>query len=782
MGTYLVFSIDFYILKRSSVKHPEGKVKSKKAVYTRITVTVLSVLIFTACPLFEPKDTSPKHDYISISKDGGDYLFDNGFTLSIPEGAIPDDTKLYLENVKEADLSFFLEAREKTFDDILFAFDAGDMEFDSQVSVIIPVPDLQPGDIPFIQELDLETGTFHPAAISFIVDPVKGKIELLAEHFSTYSAEVVAELKKNDCAPPATVTCRCGRVKITQEDNYSGNNVCQSGTCQIISSKVSAQFLDCPNQPVEESIFEEVTPGCEVKMEVAADKTHIEPETTATVTATLSLGCGKLSGENVHLSITGPGTINTTDEVTGAEGTVSTVVTPNGEEGVITVTAAASVTYSTKKVTVNGVVQSNTEKTVDVSETVIIYVYKKPVMDLTAGSTSISMNDSTTITTTITRDGTPMSGQNVGFSRSGEGSLSSTSGTTDSSGTATTTLNAGSREGTAVVTATANVEVDLGGGNKVQAPLSEIVNVEINDDSGEYTLSIESDTTNILHWDSANVTVRILNNGTPVSNTYFEEAYPDTTFHWDPYIIIDFIPTDPDHSSGPSIDPEYWQTDTNGEIDITVTANAGSEGTITITAGYRYYDQQYNSVWATDALSIAVTGITEYWNGTASFDDNYDTVGECQNNNFAATSTTTFDFSFTLSSIYPYERDVQGSANASVSVSWYNPDYSYTKQDTVSGDSITFNITTSSGPENGFGDSCLLYFSAYPSYFFEYMWERTDPNYSGYFGWSKSTYEVNQIPLASGTYSGKLDEFPRLCDGVTYDYTIPYTVTLTKSN
>jgi hypothetical protein len=179
-------------------------------------ITILLLVFMIGC---EKKTVGPEPaNTITISSQGGEYTFLDGILLRVPAGAITEDMDITLRKVNRDQLIPIFNARGVSIENLLVCIEGkpDGTEFIYPVQLCISV-DLEPGDIPFVHEIDLVNGDYTPAYTEIICDPEQDSLLISLNHFSTVSAEVVKEFEGiyNECE---INPCRCGDKKIEQGD------------------------------------------------------------------------------------------------------------------------------------------------------------------------------------------------------------------------------------------------------------------------------------------------------------------------------------------------------------------------------------------------------------------------------------------------------------------------------------------------------------------------------------------------------------------------------------
>ena len=321
------------------------KMKHAKQIILSFCFLAVLLLVSIKCSDNSVNSVEPSPDYtLSVSPEGGDYSYPGGISLRVPAGAVTDFTAILLRKVPNSELSSIFEKRGVSINNLLACVEGSPdgIAFNIPVQLVIAV-DLEPGEIPFVHEIDLNNGTYMPLETDILYDPDQDTLIISLTHFSSISAEIIKEFEDflDNCGENP---CRCVSNKIEQRDV---DLISENGDCQITETKVSITFLDCPGSPVEESFFREVSAGCNPNLNLSAASTEVPFGGQTNLTAEIMLGIEPMVGQDVDFSISGPASLNPTNTITNAEGAAYSTFTAADEEGLATVTARATVSYST---------------------------------------------------------------------------------------------------------------------------------------------------------------------------------------------------------------------------------------------------------------------------------------------------------------------------------------------------------------------------------------------------------------------------------------------------
>jgi len=303
---------------------------------------------------------------LTISPIGGSYELFRGASLIVPEGAVPDETDLILRKIEGEEL----ESLEGEYMQLVTAFKAlpEGQVFAEPVTFTLEGLELDSGDIPLIRLLD-EEGEIPPlVATTSNYDPESGTLTFTIDHFTTDGVSVGEQVASQECLE---TPCRCGKISIQQSDSSA---ICGEDDCQILESEVSVQFNDCAGKPVENSYLKEISPGCQPRLEIKADRIKISPEESTGVTAKTRISCIPLTEQTVDFEVDQLGQLNPTFRMTDEEGKAVTTFTAGEEEGTAIVTANVTGSYYAYEVRANGETYNGPMKTYQLTESTEIEI------------------------------------------------------------------------------------------------------------------------------------------------------------------------------------------------------------------------------------------------------------------------------------------------------------------------------------------------------------------------------------------------------------------------
>jgi len=124
---------------------------------------------------------------------------------------------------------------------------------------VIPAPNLVPGSMPLLHQIDIQRQLMAPGSFEHTIHPDTKTIELMTSLFGTISADVdhdfqdalvsgAAAAAKNAASGRAvTAPCTTGRVRVSEQSFDQGcfDSANPADSFQIISTTGSAQYLDC---------------------------------------------------------------------------------------------------------------------------------------------------------------------------------------------------------------------------------------------------------------------------------------------------------------------------------------------------------------------------------------------------------------------------------------------------------------------------------------------------------------------------------------------------------
>ena len=318
----------------------------KTKTYYLLFILPLLLIFLITC---EKDDNNDPENSVStkftITPEGGEYNFENGIKLDVPEDAVSEETEIeikYADLTDDGIISIF-NKRGITFNDCYAIIEAkpDGLIFNNPVTVTIPV-ELAQGAFPSAYEYDLENGTYTPSMTDISYNLEEGIIELALSHFSTHSVEQIKELKKAEeyCEENP---CRCEGADIKQTDN---DEICKSTECQVTDFKVTATYPEKCGGTTEMYIVSEIGDDCEPELTLSANEITISVGEKTDITAEVDFICNKLPSQEVTYSVTSLGSLSTDKNYTNDDGKASVTFTAGDEEGTATITVKIAVIYS----------------------------------------------------------------------------------------------------------------------------------------------------------------------------------------------------------------------------------------------------------------------------------------------------------------------------------------------------------------------------------------------------------------------------------------------------
>jgi hypothetical protein len=204
-------------------------------------IALLFIMIVFTC---SEKSTEPDEDNIvTISPDGGEYTFPDGMILRVPAGAVDNEMDVTLNKIERFQLQPIFDRRSVSIDEFIACIEClpDSAVFNHPLQLMLSV-DLEPGVIPIVHEVDIDSGSYSLLEIDIICDPEQDTLVIALNHFSEIEIENVKEYEElyGECS---ITPYRCMRVRIEQ---YDKDYLCNNGSCQITESDVTVTYLDCP--------------------------------------------------------------------------------------------------------------------------------------------------------------------------------------------------------------------------------------------------------------------------------------------------------------------------------------------------------------------------------------------------------------------------------------------------------------------------------------------------------------------------------------------------------
>ena len=317
--------------------------------FSCLTITLSIIISISGCKKdsVEPaKITAP----VTITPEGGTYSFPGDIKLRVPAGAVSEDKVIQLKKISSTTVAPIFEMRGVPIENLLACIEGtpDGTVFNLPVQIYLHVP-LEPGEIPIVHEVDLDSMRYTPAETEIISDPDQDSLIIAVTHFSEVSAEVMKQYEDiyRECGEGL---CRCGRIKVEQHDK---DYLCDNGDCQVSETQVTVTFLDCPGTPTEESKMREVSEGCNPELHLTTGSSVVATGGQTRVSAQVELGCEPTEKQGVDFSLSDPSlaSVIPTYAETNVDGNANTTFHAGDEEGVVTVTARSTVSYYTFSIT-----------------------------------------------------------------------------------------------------------------------------------------------------------------------------------------------------------------------------------------------------------------------------------------------------------------------------------------------------------------------------------------------------------------------------------------------
>jgi len=237
---------------------------------------------------------------VTISPEGGTYIFPDGIKLKVPAGAVSETKDIMLKKVSSSLVTPIFDKRGVPIENLLACIEGtpDGMVFNLPVMPYLNV-DIKPGEIPIVHEVNLDSASYTLAETEIICDPDVDSLSISLTHFSSITAEIMKEYEAlfEECGD---TPCRCGRIKVEQRDK---DYLCDNGDCQVTESQVTVTFLDCPDSPTEESTMREVSAGCSPELHLVPGSSVVSTGGQTPISAYVELGCEPTAGQSVDFSL-----------------------------------------------------------------------------------------------------------------------------------------------------------------------------------------------------------------------------------------------------------------------------------------------------------------------------------------------------------------------------------------------------------------------------------------------------------------------------------------------
>ncbi|MCB0633500.1 MAG: hypothetical protein KDD15_27375 [Lewinella sp.] len=186
---------------------------------------------------------------------------------------------------------------------------------------------LPSGYFVYVRKIDPKIRLSKLIDATTVYNPEKRTLTVELTELAGYSLEI-QKISDNN----ARSNCREGTIRAVMQE-LSSSLVNGTGACQVASSKVAIQFLDCPGSSTEESEFVQIDQNCEPILDFNPQEATVKPGNTLNIQATLHIGGYALANEEVQFSLEGKGQISPIVAKTDALGRIYLTYKAPDEEG-----------------------------------------------------------------------------------------------------------------------------------------------------------------------------------------------------------------------------------------------------------------------------------------------------------------------------------------------------------------------------------------------------------------------------------------------------------------
>ena len=306
---------------------------------------------------------------VITDQDGGTFNLSQDIVLTIPAGAVDQETAITFQKVNPQVFKSFYRFQNTEENQLITAFDLSpdDLSFQTPIKISVQNIDYRQGFIPILYQIDIGEESLYLADTTLEYDPNTSTLSFFLEHFSSYAAY----LEQGYISPECILTpCRCGEIDVEQNES---DVMCSENDCQVLTSEISVTYVECGGQ-VEDVTIKEISPSCQPGLILESAQYKLPPEGNTEVTGTVLIGCAAFPDQNVKFTSDRLGEVTPTTGLSDTGGEAKTVFTAGEEIGIAVVTATANGSYYSYEVITQEETSFKDQKTYEISETVDIEI------------------------------------------------------------------------------------------------------------------------------------------------------------------------------------------------------------------------------------------------------------------------------------------------------------------------------------------------------------------------------------------------------------------------
>jgi hypothetical protein len=269
---------------------------------------------------------------VVIDSAGGIYFLPSGIKLTVPPGAVKENTTLSFDLLDLGNADFkipFHADTGKVFCSGIYC-DPAEVRFLKPVRISIPAPNYQYSDLPYVYLYDSYSNTWEKHTglltcsenkhfIEFSTDkPLSARVHLIKNLFGPGMSPKSYKGEQEDC--------KSGIIQVqSMSHDFIGSYA--SGDCNVNSDEDQVAFLDCPGKPTGTSRIQEIGKYCKPQVAHSIDKDCLSRGESATMTINVTIGGLPLSDQHITINLPAglstPGLLIVTDNFGNARFTVT---------------------------------------------------------------------------------------------------------------------------------------------------------------------------------------------------------------------------------------------------------------------------------------------------------------------------------------------------------------------------------------------------------------------------------------------------------------------------
>lgn len=199
---------------------------------------------------------------LEVTPGGGDLIFSNGVSISLPENAVVETTKIQLGTLRADVCNRLIEVSPRTHPKSFskgIIFPEGEIQFQDSVRVTFQLSnDFSANSLPVFVNVYPQSDLYYYKPQKLFFNQVTGELSFKTKSLSSFG---IMEMKDFPNLKSAGSNCKEGLISV----EYEFTDI-QHGECASAREKIKVEYLDCPPGTVYEHDILEQSAACDDKV------------------------------------------------------------------------------------------------------------------------------------------------------------------------------------------------------------------------------------------------------------------------------------------------------------------------------------------------------------------------------------------------------------------------------------------------------------------------------------------------------------------------------------